>query len=156
MYNHNGIAKVGGYGGWIIIRYSDPVTPKQRKASYKIKYFHGNGGGGIVTKGTINHQRFDASIEGADMIWMGHIHDQWEMTLYKEALDIAFNVIQKEIRHVQTPSYKNEYADGAGGWHIERGAPPKPLGGYWFEVNPVRYTKDKQDYIRINTKIYNT
>jgi len=90
------------------------------------------------------------------MIWMGHIHDQWSMKLYKETLDPFYSVIQKEIWHIQTPSYKNEYADGSGGWHIERGAPPKPLGGYWCEIIPYRHLKDGADYIRIDTKIYST
>jgi len=30
--------------------------------------------------------------------------------------------------HVRLPGYKNDYGDGYGGWHIERGGPPKPNG----------------------------
>jgi hypothetical protein len=32
-------------------------------------------------------------------------------------------------------TYKDEYGSGLGGWHIERGAPPKPLGGYWMRLS---------------------
>jgi hypothetical protein len=28
-----------------------------------------------------------------------------------------------------TGTYKEEYQDGSKGWHVERGAPPKPVGG---------------------------
>jgi hypothetical protein len=35
-----------------------------------------------------------------------------------------------------TPSrrqtYKEEYGAGEGGWHIETGKPPKPLGAWWL------------------------
>jgi hypothetical protein len=30
------------------------------------------------------------------------------------------------------PTYKEEYGDGSGGYHIEKGRPPKPLGGAWL------------------------
>ena len=28
-----------------------------------------------------------------------------------------------------TGTYKEEYGEGFMGWHVERGAPPKPVGG---------------------------
>ena len=28
-----------------------------------------------------------------------------------------------------TGAYKEEYEDGSKGWHVERGAPAKPIGG---------------------------
>ena len=140
--------QAGGYGGWIIFRF-EPVSGPT--ASYKIKYFHGSGGGGVVTKGTINHQRFDAMIEGADCIWMQHIHDLWDLTVQVESIDDRCNTKLKDVLHIQTSTYKDEYNDGNGGWHIERGAPPKPLGGYWLELDPVRI-RDKEntkDFLRI-------
>jgi hypothetical protein len=46
----------GGYGGWLVVRQS---SNKNNTTSFstKIKYFHGSGGGGIVTKGAINLTR---------------------------------------------------------------------------------------------------
>jgi len=35
--------------------------------------------------------------------------------------------------------YKEEYGDGSQGWHIERGAPPKPTGGRIILFNVKRY-----------------
>jgi len=36
--------------------------------------------------------------------------------------------ILKDVLHVRTGTYKDEYGDGAFGWHVERGAPAKSLG----------------------------
>jgi hypothetical protein len=33
---------------------------------------------------------------------------------------------------VRTPGYKDEYRDGAGGWAVEKGHPPKPTGCAWL------------------------
>jgi hypothetical protein len=52
------------------------------KISYRIKYFHGSGGGGPVTKGTIQFNRMSTMVEGADLIWMGHVHEDHELDLH--------------------------------------------------------------------------
>ena len=44
-----------------------------------------------------------------------------------------------------TGTYKEEYGEGAYGWHVERGAPPKPLGGRILKIecklgSQVRFT----------------
>ena len=36
---------------------------------------------------------------------------------------------------MNTGTYKEEYGDGSKGWHVERGAPPKPVGGRILELN---------------------
>lgn len=144
----------GGYGGWIVMQFKE--SKRKFTTSYKIKYFHGSGGGGPVTKNTIGHQRLDAMIDGADCIWVGHTHDAWAMQVAVERLTSRFKVEQRQVLHVQTPSYKNEYDDGSGGWHIERGAPPKPLGGYWLELDPVREWAENSDRVKIYARVYNT
>ena len=37
-----------------------------------------------------------------------------------------------------TGTYKEEYGDGSQGWHVERGAPIKPLGGRILTIKLVR------------------
>lgn len=32
---------------------------------------------------------------------------------------------------VRIPGYKDEYADGSGGFHIEQGRDPRPVGAAW-------------------------
>jgi len=40
----------------------------------------------------------------------------------------------KEVLHVRSPTYKEEYGDGTKGWHVMRGAPAKPLGCYVLDL----------------------
>jgi hypothetical protein len=44
--------------------------------------------------------------------------------------------------HLKVPSYKEEYVDGYGGWHIERGGPPKPTGAVWLRLSARKTSKD--------------
>ncbi len=59
--------QVGGYGGWVRIQFNDGNTTQ----SFKIKYMHGFGGGGAVTRGTIQHNRMSVNVEGADAMLRG-------------------------------------------------------------------------------------
>ena len=125
---------VGGYSGWFIVRHSRKNKTKSPTKVYKIKYHHGYGGGGPVTKGTIQHQREMNKVQGADMLWMGHVHEDYEMTYTYEYLDHQNNVKHKDVCMLRTASYKEEYQDGYGGFHIERGRPVKPMGGRWLDL----------------------
>lgn len=127
---------VGGYGGWIVTKYvQNNKSKKNCSKLHKIKYHHGYGGGGPVTKGTIQHQREAVKVQGADLIWMGHVHEDYEMTYITEQLDYLGNVKHNELIMLRTSSYKEEYEDGYGGFHIERGRPVKPLGGRWLKIS---------------------
>lgn len=42
--------------------------------------------------------------------------------------------VHREGWHVQIPSYKEEYKDGDGGYHVENGRPAKPIGAYWMTL----------------------
>jgi hypothetical protein len=75
--------EVGGYGGWIVYTFVEGGA----KTSYRIKYFHGSGGGGPVTKGTIQFNRMSTMVEGADLIWMGHVHEDHELTYTTERIN---------------------------------------------------------------------
>ena len=126
--------QVGGYGGWVRINFDDGSSHK----SFKIKYMHGFGGGGAVTRGTIQHNRMSVNVEGADAIWMGHVHEDYEMTYTVEELTNSDTVMLRDILMIRTSAYKEEYGDGSKGWHIERGASPKPIGGRWLILKPFR------------------
>jgi len=126
-YNTN--IQTGGYGGWIVYAVS---YRKNMAASFKHKYYHGSGGGGIVTKGALNLTRALEMYEDMDLFTMGHIHENSARNDVRESL-IAYagkyKIKQRQIHHCITGTYKEEYGLGTDGWHIERGAPPKPLGG---------------------------
>jgi predicted phosphodiesterase len=144
--------QVGGYGGWIVYKFKRHGCVKH----YKIKYFHGSGGGGVVTKGTIQFNRMASMVEGADMVWMGHVHEDHELTYTVESINSANTVQLKEVLMIRTPTYKEEYNEGKGGWHVERGAPPKALGGRWLELHPHRFEKHTVEYLQINAFTYKT
>jgi hypothetical protein len=134
--------QVGGYGGWIVY---EITNRRNSKVSFKHKYFHGSGGGGIVTKGAINLTRALETYEGFDLFSMGHIHENSCRNDSREVLYMNTTVTEirlKQIHHCITGTYKEEYGDGSKGWHVERGAPPKPLGGRILMLS-VKRTGDK-------------
>jgi predicted phosphodiesterase len=138
----------GGYGGWIIYNF----TYGTRQRSYKIKYYHGTGGGGPVTRGVIQHNRMSTFVEGADMIWMGHVHENYELEYNIERINKMNHIELKKVLMVRTATYKEEYNKGLGGFHVERGASPKPLGGRWLEIIPER----SKDNLTLHARTYST
>lgn len=151
-----GNVQAGGYGGWIIITFKSDKS--NRRASYKIKYHHGYGGGGPVTKGTIQHNRFSTMVEGADMFWFGHVHEDYEVTYSMEWLCTSggYNVKQRNVTMLRTSTYKDEFEDGSKGWHIEKGRGPKFIGGRWLEIEPIREYKQSKDIIYLHSRTYKT
>jgi len=128
LFNYTNQSKIytGGYGGWFVLKYN--YTKGDFGYTYKIKYFHGSGGGGPVTKGTIQNNRIMTSVSGADCFVLGHVHELYQMYYTVETLNVRNNVELKNILHLRAGTYKEEYGDGYMDYHIERGRPPKPLG----------------------------
>jgi hypothetical protein len=121
----------GTYGGWVQFRFTMQGTQRQ---TIKLKYFHGSGGGGPVTKGTIQSNRQAVFLPDADIVVNGHIHESWTLSIPRERISEQ-GVIGQDIQtHLRTPTYKNDYGDGSGNWHVERGAPPKPMGCIWMRM----------------------
>jgi hypothetical protein len=132
----------GGYGGWVNI-VNQYAEKSSTKFSTRLKYFHGSGGGGIVTKGAINLTRALEIYEGMDAFTMGHIHENWARTDVRDTFEYnagkhSYELKQKEIHHMITGTYKEEYGDGSKGWHVERNAPPKPVGGRIMTIDILR------------------
>lgn len=127
-----GSLQVGGYGGWLVFKFEHPTGGA--RGSFKLKYFHGSGGGGPVTRGVIQNQRFLAATDGADAIWMGHVHEMYAMVNTVERLDHNHAVQLRDVLQIRTPTYKDEYGDGYMDYHIERGRPPKPRGAYRLDL----------------------
>lgn len=129
--------QLGGYGGYVRIRFQEPDG--RSKKSKLLKYYHGSGGGGAVTKGLIQTNRRAVFMPDADIIVTGHIHEKWAVTLTRERVSPQGKVYIEDQHHICVGPYKEEYNSGKSGWHVERGAPPKPLGGYWL-----RFTWDRE------------
>ena len=142
----------GGYGGWFIVNQVVREKPntKDSTRSIKIKYFHGSGGGGVVTKGALNLTRALEMYEDFDVFTMGHIH---ENAARNDVRDVCvqgastYRHVQKQLHMMITGTYKEEYGTGGKGWHVERGAPVKPTGGRILNIEYRRVTdKDKRDF----------
>jgi len=132
---------VMGYHGWIIFRIN-------YQGSYRglIKYYfhHGYGGGGPVTRGAINMSRYMMHVEGADIISAGHIHEKSNsevMTHYFDHNGMSMEAKSRSILLLQASTYKQEYTKGS--FHIEKGRPPKPLGGNFVTVHINRNSSGK-------------
>ena len=144
--------KVGGYGGWFIINQTLRKHGKSATtSSTKIKYFHGSGGGGVVTKGALNLTRALEMYETQDVFTLGHIHENSCRNDVRDSLEhfasVGYRVKHKHIHSMITGTYKEEYQDGSKGWHIERGAPVKPLGGRILKMKVERIRKDGEDCV---------
>lgn len=120
----------GGYTGWVRFIFTDTRT--RRKKTFNLWYMHGWGGGGPVTKGVIQTARRAAYIPDANIIATGHIHERWDLSVMRDRIDDKGRQYQDEQVHIQLPTYKDEYGTGEGGWHVETGKPPKPIGASWL------------------------
>jgi hypothetical protein len=149
LKNHSNV-QVGGYGGWLIINQviSKKITSADTTAAMKIKYFHGSGGGGVVTKGALNLTRALEMYEDFDVFTMGHIHENAARNDVRDTIIQgagAYRQLQKQIHMMLTGTYKEEYCDGSKGWHVERGAPVKPIGGRILTIDYKRVRKNGTD-----------
>jgi hypothetical protein len=144
--NHTNV-QTGGYSGWLIIK------QEYRKgvfSTFKGKYFHGSGGGGIVTRGEINLTRALETYEDFEFFIMGHIHENKCTNVVRDSLishSTGYKMVHKNIHLAITGTYKEEFGDGSKGWHVERGAPPKPVGGRILEFFTRRELTGKSEKI---------
>jgi hypothetical protein len=128
--------EIGTYSGFIrfVVRIAD------RTLSRVMYYHHGSGGGGPMTHGVLATRRMQSYLPDADIIWSGHTHDSWCVRLAKAKLSPYGNVHVDDVWHIKTPGYKDEFTP-LEGWHIERGAPPKPTGAAWLKLSIANMSK---------------
>jgi hypothetical protein len=120
----------GGYSGWMRFMFT---MNKTRRQSIYIKYHHGAGGGGPVTKGMISTARQSSYLSNADIVINGHTHDSWITSLGREVMGGKGKVKRSKMDFIRTPGYKDEYfkSKGIKGFEIETWKPPKPIGAVW-------------------------
>ncbi len=139
----------GGYAGWVVLRFIRSTGSSQ---TIRMKYHHGHGGGGPVTKGVIQTNRRAVYLPDASIVATAHIHESWVVPIKRERIsgrDIPFHDI---AWHVSVPTYRDDFGIGADGFHIESGRPPKPMGCSWlvFGYNAVTHrvtVKVEQDIV---------
>ena len=145
-YKEKSNVQVGGYGGWLNVKVRCRRTSY---VSYLIKYYHGSGGGGVVTKGAINLTRAMQMYEGMDCFTMGHIHENSSRDDVRDTITrharTGLKIIQKNIHLMHTGTYKDEYEDGYEGFRVERGRPPKICGGRLLKLSWARKREEDKD-----------
>lgn len=134
------------YNGWFIFGMEHGG---RAKTYFRMKYKHGYGGGGPVTKGTIQHARENMWTENADAIWMGHTHDCYVLPVSVERFNTnpSQNFEPKicTVFDIRTPAYKAEYAEA--GWPIEKGHGPRVIGGVWMKLT-IKTTETTSRYLQ--------
>jgi hypothetical protein len=103
------------------------------RVSKNLFFHHGAGGGGPVTKGVIRSNRQAVWLPDADVVVGGHVHEEWTITQARMRLLSSGRVSYDEQLHICLPTFKQEM-DLFGGFHTERGRPPKPIGGMWMTM----------------------
>lgn len=124
--DHGGGVHHGQYGGWVRFLFG-------KRGGINLKYHHGAGGGGAVTRGVIQTNRQAVYLPDANIVVNGHTHDEWVVPIARERFSTRGVVGRDILWFARTAGYKDEYADGAQGFHIEKWGPPKPLGCVWVK-----------------------
>ena len=131
----------GGYTGYV--RFQISRLPKFAQ-SLRLYYRHGHGGGGPVTMGKIDFNRYRMQAD-YDVCWAQHVHHSEVFDTQVAYLNNHNYIRHRTQWHIRTPSYKDEYGDGFGGFQIERGQGPRPKGGVWLHIYRIR-TGDRERY----------
>lgn len=128
---HGAHVITGGFGGWVRFMIQSEDIPH---GSYRMKYFHGAGSEAPVTRGVIQTNRQAVYLPDADIVVNGHNHNAYYVPICRERLSGKGIQYQDIQHHIRIPGYKQEYADGSGGWTVERGGVPKPIGAVWMRM----------------------
>ena len=121
----------GKYANWVRFLVRQRGRRQLVGGSVVMYMHHGYGGGGPVTRGTIQTSRMAVYLPDADIIWTGHTHDEWIMPIQRARLSLHGRPYLDRSMHVRSPGYKDEFSEQAG-WAVERGMPPKPKGALWL------------------------
>jgi hypothetical protein len=140
LNREGGSVYTGGYGGYVRLYFSKNAGGTRQ--SRNIRYFHGAGGEAPVTRGVIQTNRQAVFIGDADVVWNGHNHNEYIMSIKRERLSNKGSLYFDLMTFLRTPGYKDDYGKGEDGWEVERGSVPKPQGAiwgrFWWESNKVR------------------
>lgn len=126
---------VGGYGGFVRISvYADLKTPRD---TIRIWYNHGAGGEAALTKGLTQASRQASYVQGVDLVWNGHNHQDYISSQAVLTLNNKDNVERKLVTFIRTPGYKLGYADdkhGFNGYEVMKMMAPASRGCVWGEL----------------------
>ena len=118
----------GGYAGWVKFIFRKYRETKAQSSAVTINYHHGSG-----LKSKAAQDRRACAHPDADILLYGHWHEHWSRYNSRQRLTREGNKLYKDLQlHLGIPGYKDDIADGASGWAVEKGHTPKPVGGWWL------------------------
>ena len=109
------ILNLGTYQGYIRIQVFRGGRPS---GSVVIGYHHGFGGSAPVTRGVIQSNRMAISYPDADIVWSGHTHTEYYLSIARQRLTHFNTIARDEQRHIRSPGYKEDTTGGSG-WAVE-------------------------------------
>lgn len=137
---HAPLLQMGTYQGFVRIRVS---RRKVRRGSITLAYHHGFGGSAPVTRGVIQSNRMAISYPDAEIVWSGHTHTEFYLSLARIRLNSEDVVTRDEQIHIKSPGYKEDTLKGEG-WAVEKGFMPQSLGAWWLKIVIEGYTDRKR------------
>jgi len=127
---HAPLLQMGTYQGFVRIR---PKIASGRCGNLTIAYHHGFGGSAPVTRGTIQTNRMAIAYPDADLVWSGHTHTEFYLSIARLRLNASDSVERDEQIHIRSPGYKEDLKKGEG-WAVEKGFMPQSLGAWWMKL----------------------
>lgn len=122
------------YSGFTRFQFHDDKVKKGGFSQRIVMWHtHGYGGGGPVTKDTIQANRQGVYLDGVDIVVSGHTHDSWIWPQATVRVNHWGAIEHSERLHLKIPSAKNKF--GKDSWEDLRGMPPKPTGCLWLKFN---------------------
>lgn len=119
--------QVGGYQGLIV---HDFRWRQTQQASTVWQYHHGGLSGGEMSRGALQFSRQMTHWEDVDLYLSGHIHESMTAASKVFRWDRRTRSVKgRVVRHVQVPTYKDEFTSN--GYHIRKGRRPRPVGCVW-------------------------
>lgn len=139
------LLQLGTYQGFVRIHIKSGGS---NRGSIIIAYHHGYGGSAPVTRGVIQTNRMAISYPDAHIVWSGHTHTEFYLSIARQRLNSSDEVDRDEQVHIKSPGYKNDLADGEG-WAVEKGFMPQSLGAWWLRLWIERHRTDGKQFRRI-------
>lgn len=119
-----------GYSGWYLFRCKRGENGQGQ--TINLYRHHGYGGGAPVTKGTIQTARVAPQFPDADVVVMGHDHNEWIFPIPRKRITQNGVLYQDEQLHLRIPGYKDGIGDGYGSWEVQQGHAIKGKGAIWL------------------------
>jgi hypothetical protein len=129
--------QLGTYAGFVRLRMRRGGTSC---STVTIAYHHGFGGSAPVTRGVIQSNRMAISYPDADIVWSGHTHTEFYVSLARQRVNQRDEVVRSEQIHIKSPGYKEDTSKGDG-WAVEKGFMPGSLGAWWLRIWIERWTE---------------